>query len=111
MSETFAAVIEITWPGVVAVLTAATLALAMARKAWQSNVGRRISEAVFAPVLYELRTNDGGSLKDHIMRRFDDIEAEQAVGKQDREDIRREMTAMRGRFDTEIAHTDPEGEQ
>lgn len=101
----FAVTIEVTWPGVVAGLTALTLLTALLSKAFRSNVGHRIAEAVFAPVLYELRTNDGGSLKDHIMRRFDSIEDEMSVGRIDRSDLHHQLDTLESKFDAEIART------
>lgn len=91
-----AATIEITWPGVVVVLTAVTLVVAMLRMTFRSGVGHRVSEAIFAPILYELRTNDGGSLKDHVMKRFDGIEDRLDGGDADRAELHR-------KFDAEIA--------
>ncbi len=103
---------ELTWPGIVVVLTALGLIWAAIAKVWRSDFGHRLGQAVFAPILYELRTNDGGSLKDHIMRRFDDVEDQLETGGNERAILRREaertverIHLLERSFDTDIART------
>jgi len=43
------------------------------------------------PILYELQTNSGGSMKDHVMARFDRLERAQDEAAEDRQSIRRQL--------------------
>lgn len=88
-----AAVFEVTWQGIAVVLGVLFMVGGGVNRWFKSAIGKRVGEAIFSPVLYELRTNDGGSLKDHVMQRFDSLEVRQDDADYDRAEIHRKLDA------------------